>query len=257
MPMSKFVKIRNNNQINWGRVEEDSIILLDKAPWLDFRKTDQVVPFNQKQLVAPAEPSKVVLVGLNYREHVKESQSVIDVPEEPVIFIKPLTAIIGPNDEIPRYAHLERVDYEGELAVIIGKMLFRAGPDEIRSAIFGYTCLNDVTARLLQKKDIQWTRAKGFDGFCPVGPWIVTDIEATDLKIETFLNNEKRQSGRTSEQIWNIFDLIKFISDVMTLLPGDIISTGTPRGVGPIAPGDIVRIEIENIGILENKVKAA
>lgn len=255
--MSRFVRIYDNGNIVWGRIDGNSVSVLDTPPWQNPNETGRKIPFDQSKLAAPVEPSKVVLVGLNYREHIKESQSASVVPEEPVIFIKPNTAVIGPNDEIPRYAHLERVDYEGELAVVLGKKIFRAGEAEIKDSIFGYSCLNDVTARLLQKKDVQWTRAKSFDGFCPIGPWIVTGIEATDLKIETYLNGNLRQSARTSEQIWNLYELIKFISSVMTLLPGDVISTGTPQGVGPVAAGDVVRIEIENIGTLENKVRTA
>jgi 2-keto-4-pentenoate hydratase/2-oxohepta-3-ene-1,7-dioic acid hydratase in catechol pathway len=255
--MSRFVRIDLDGKSAWGRIQDDSVLILNCEPWSEPVETGQAIALNHSSLLAPAAPSKVVLIGLNYQEHIKESQSANAVSEEPIIFIKPSTAVIGPNDSIPRYSDLDRVDYEGELAAIIGTKIFRANEDEAREAIFGYTCLNDVTARNLQKKDGQWTRAKGFDGFCPIGPWIVTDIDPLDLKIETFLNGEKKQSGRTSEQIWNIFTLVSFISGVMTLLPGDVISTGTPKGVGPIMPGDIVRIVIENIGILENKVSEA
>jgi len=241
----------------WGRTEGDIIVLLRSAPWIDKSESGQSVQFNSKILLAPAEPSKIVLVGLNYHEHIKESQSASKVPDEPVIFMKPNTSILGPNDDIPRYSFLDRQDYEGELAAVIGRRIFHGSDDEIKQGIFGYTCLNDVTARVLQKKDIQWTRAKSFDGFCPIGPWIVTDIDPTNLKIETRLNGEIKQSGSASEQIWNIHALTKFISDIMTLLPGDIISTGTPQGVGNMAPGDIVSIAIENIGTLENRVKSA
>jgi 2-keto-4-pentenoate hydratase/2-oxohepta-3-ene-1,7-dioic acid hydratase in catechol pathway len=194
---------------------------------------------------------------LNYHDHIKESQSADDVPEEPLIFMKPSTALIGPNDEIPYPAGLDRVDYEGELACVIGKRIHNVDEEGAKKAIFGYTILNDVTARNLQQKDVQWTRGKGFDGFAPVGPWLVTGIDPLDLKIETFLNDELRQSARTSLQIWNVYQLVSFISKVMTLLPGDIVSTGTPKGVGPFKPGDTVRIEIENIGTLENRVKGS
>jgi 2-keto-4-pentenoate hydratase/2-oxohepta-3-ene-1,7-dioic acid hydratase in catechol pathway len=230
---------------------------MSKAPWESPRETGEVTNLELTRLLAPVTPSKVVLVGLNYREHVKESQSASAVPDEPVIFIKPSTAVIGPNDEIPCYSFLDRIDYEGELAAVIGRKLCRSGESDARDAIFGYTCLNDVTARHLQKKDVQWTRAKSFDGFCPIGPWIATGIDPLDLKIETHLNGELRQSGRSSEQVWDIFELVSFISGVMTLLPGDVVSTGTPRGVGPLKAGDAVRITIERIGTLENKVKQA
>jgi 2-keto-4-pentenoate hydratase/2-oxohepta-3-ene-1,7-dioic acid hydratase in catechol pathway len=252
-----YVRVRIDKRHEWGRIEGDRVVILDNAPWENARETGQKIALDMTCLLAPVTPSKVVLVGLNYREHVKESQSASAVPDEPVIFMKPSTAVIGPNDEIPCYSFLDRIDYEGELAAVIGGKLFRSGESDTRDAIFGYTCLNDVTARHLQKKDVQWTRAKSFDGFCPIGPWIATGIDPLDLKIETHLNGELRQSGRSAEQVWNIFELVRFISGAMTLLPGDVVSTGTPRGVGPLKAGDVVRITIEEIGTLENRVKQA
>lgn len=251
--MKKYVRLKHNNKIVWGAIEGDSVIILDAAPWKKPSKTGERIEFDEEKLMAPAEPTKIVLVGLNYRDHIKESQSADEAPEEPVIFMKPTTAIIGANDEIPYPPGLDRVDYEGELACVIGERIHNFDENGAQKAIFGYTILNDVTARKLQKKDVQWTRGKGFDGFAPVGPWIVTDIDPLDLKIETYLNDELRQSARTSLQIWNVYKLVSFISKVMTLLPGDIVSTGTPKGVGPFRPGDTVRIEIENIGTLENR----
>ncbi len=253
--MKKYVKVININKIVWGIVEGDSVVVLDAAPWDNPGKTGEKIRFDKEKLLAPAEPTKIVLIGLNYRDHIEESQSADDVPEEPVIFMKPTTAIIGPNDEIPYPPGLGRVDYEGELACVIGERIHDVDEDGARKAIFGYTILNDVTARKLQKKDIQWTRGKAFDGFAPVGPWIVTEIDPLNLKIETYLDDELKQSARTSLQIWNVYQLVSFISKVMTLLPGDIVSTGTPKGVGPFKPGDTVRIEIENIGTLENRVR--
>jgi 2-keto-4-pentenoate hydratase/2-oxohepta-3-ene-1,7-dioic acid hydratase in catechol pathway len=255
--MTRYVRIKRQKELLWGILTGDSISVLDKAPWQEPVEIGQIVRFSEQILAAPVEPSKIVLVGLNYQEHVRESQSASDVPEEPVIFMKPPTAIIGPGEEIPCYAFLERVDYEAELAAVMGARIFQANEDEARQAIFGYTCLNDVTARLLQKKDVQWTRAKGFDGFCPIGPWIVSGIDPTDLEIETSVNGIGKQLAKTSDQIWDIFELVSFISNVMTLLPGDVVSTGTPSGVGPIKPGDVVKVTIEKIGTLENKVKAA
>jgi 2-keto-4-pentenoate hydratase/2-oxohepta-3-ene-1,7-dioic acid hydratase in catechol pathway len=250
----KFVRIREGDRTYWGRIQGDQVMLLESAPWDDPINTGRAIKLDQTKLLAPVLPSKIVLIGKNYPEHIKEMQAQGKPSEEPIIFFKPPTAIIGPNDAIPRYAWLDRVDYEGELAAVIGQKLFQGEPEAARKSVFGYTILNDVTARNLQKKDGQWTRAKGFDGFCPVGPWLVADIDPLDLRIETRLNGELRQSGRTSEQIWDVYNLISFISRVMTLLPGDLISTGTPQGVGAIMPGDVVRITIENIGILENKV---
>jgi 2-keto-4-pentenoate hydratase/2-oxohepta-3-ene-1,7-dioic acid hydratase in catechol pathway len=255
--MNKFVRIKDNNTISWGKVRESEVVLLDKAPWDNPTETGRIVKLELSKLAAPAVPSKVVLVGRNYPEHIKEMSGLAKPSDEPIIFLKPPTTIIGPNDAIPRYSNIDRVDYEGELAAVIGKKIFKVDPDAAKESVFGYTCANDVTARNLQKKDGQWTRAKGFDGFCPVGPWIVNGIDPLDLKIETYQNGECKQSDRTSSQIWNVFELIAFISTVMTLLPGDLISTGTPQGVGPINPSDVVRIEIENIGTLENKVVSA
>jgi 2-keto-4-pentenoate hydratase/2-oxohepta-3-ene-1,7-dioic acid hydratase in catechol pathway len=252
--MKKYVRINHRGKTVWGSLYEKEVAILDSAPWDSSIRTGEKIEFDNKMLAAPAEPTKIVLIGLNYRDHINESQSADNVPDEPVLFMKPTTAIIGPNDEIPYPPGLDRVDYEGELACIVGEKIRNIDAERAGSAIFGYTILNDVTARNLQKKDVQWTRGKGFDGFAPVGPWIVSGIDPLDLKIETYLNDELRQSARTSLQIWNVFELVGFISSVMTLLPGDIISTGTPKGVGPFQPGDKVRIEIENIGALESRV---
>lgn len=252
--MTRYGRVEHMESVLWGRMEDDKVVVLDAAPWVASRETGTVLPSGECRLLAPVVPSKVVLVGLNYRDHIEESQSASDVPEEPVIFMKPPTAVTGPSADIPYPSHLDRVDYEGELAAVIGKEIHKADEDKARSAIFGYTCLNDVTARSLQKRDVQWIRAKGFDGFAPVGPWIATGIVPLDLKIETFLNGELRQSSRTSFQIWDVYELVSFISHVMTLLPGDVVSTGTPKGVGPMQPGDTVRISIEKIGELENRV---
>ncbi len=252
--MTRYVRVSHRDKLSWGRLDEDHVTVLNRAPWDSPEQTDRRIPFGECRLLAPVEPSKIVLVGLNYHEHIKESQSASAVPEEPVIFLKPPTAMIGPSDNIPYPEGLDRVDYEGELAAVIGEEINGADEEKARSAIFGYTCLNDVTARNLQKRDVQWTRAKGFDGFAPIGPWIVAEIDPLDLKIQTYLNDELRQSSRTSYQIWNVYRLVSFISNIMTLLPGDVVSTGTPQGVGPVKPGDVVRIIIEKIGTLENKV---
>ncbi len=252
--MTRYVRVSHGDNVFWGKLDEDHVIVFDRAPWDFSEQTGQRIPFKECKLLAPVTPSKIVLVGLNYHEHIKESRSASAVPEEPVIFLKPPTAIIGPSDKIPYPEGLDRVDYEGELAAVIGEEIHKANRKKAHSAIFGYTCLNDVTARHLQRKDVQWTRAKGFDGFAPIGPWIVAGIDPLDLKIETYLNDELRQSSRTSYQIWNVHSLVSFISNVMTLLPGDVVSTGTPQGIGPMEPGDIVKITIEKIGTLENRV---
>jgi len=205
-------------------------------------------------LLAPCLPSKVVCLGLNYRNHAEEFK--LDIPPVPLIFLKPSTSVIGPDDNIvlPRVA--TRVDYEGELGVIIGKEAKDVSENTFTEFVLGYTCFNDVTERHMQKVDGQWTRAKSFDTFGPLGPWIETDIEPDDLKLETYLNGELRQSIRTSNLIFKIPKLVSFISSVMTLLPGDVIATGTPSGVNRMKPGDIVEVTIENIGTLKNSVVA-
>ncbi|OGW75786.1 MAG: hypothetical protein A2Z72_05220 [Omnitrophica bacterium RBG_13_46_9] len=202
--------------------------------------------------LAPVEPSKIVLVGLNYKDHAKELG--MPLPSEPVIFLKPPTAIIGPRQNISYPPYVTRLDYEAELALVIGKKARSVKEDDARDYILGYTCLNDVTARCLQKKDIQWTRAKSFDTFCPVGPFIETDIDPSNLRIKLYLNGKVRQSSCTSNLIFPVEKLISFISGIMTLLPGDVIATGTPAGVGPMQVGDTVKVEIEGIGSLINKV---
>jgi 2-keto-4-pentenoate hydratase/2-oxohepta-3-ene-1,7-dioic acid hydratase in catechol pathway len=203
------------------------------------------------------DPSKIVLVGLNYRAHVAESKSADKVPDEPVIFLKPPTALCGPGDPIRRPPGIERVDYEAELAVVIGRELSRPSLDEVREALFAATCLNDVTARPLQRKDVQWTRAKGFDTFCPVGPHLVCGLELGNLRVQSFVNGAPRQDGHTRDLIFSVETLVKFIADVMTLHPGDLVSTGTPEGVGPLVAGDSVEIRIEQIGSLINPVEDA
>jgi 2-keto-4-pentenoate hydratase/2-oxohepta-3-ene-1,7-dioic acid hydratase in catechol pathway len=209
------------------------------------------------RLLAPVVPSKIVLVGLNYSAHVAESKSADKVPEEPVIFLKPPTALCGPGDPIRRPRGVERVDYEAELAVVIGQRLSRPSLDLVRASLFAGTCLNDVTARPLQRKDVQWTRAKGFDTFCPVGPRLVTGLDFGNLRVQSFVNGEPRQNGHTKDLIFPVDVLVKFIADVMTLHPGDLVSTGTPEGVGPLVAGDSVEIRVEQIGSLINPIEDA
>lgn len=213
-------------------------------------------PLKDVKLLSPVLPSKVVAVGLNYRAHAAEFDKAI--PEDPMIFLKPSTSVIGPGDEIIYPFHMSRrVDFEGELAVVIGKKARAVSIDDAKDYILGYTCLNDVTARDLQAKDTQYTRAKGFDTFCPIGPWIETDLDPSDVLIETIFKGEKRQETRTSDMIFSVFELVSFISNVMTLMPGDVIATGTPSGVGKMKPGDEVEIRIEGIGSLVNRVAAS
>ena len=205
------------------------------------------------RLLAPCSPSKVVAVGLNYRDHAREMG--LTVPDTPIIFLKPPTTVIGPGDIIRFPGMSSQVDYEAELGIVIKDRIKDIRPEEVRRHILGYTCANDVTARDLQKKDGQWTRAKSFDTFCPVGPWIETDLEPDDLLVEAFLNGARRQSSRTSQFIFTADHLVSFISQVMTLYAGDLVITGTPAGIGPMNPGDEIEVRIEGIGSLKNMVK--
>jgi len=217
------------------------------------RFTGQRYPLAEVRLLAPVLPSKVVAVGRNYAAHVREMGG--EPPAEPVLFLKPSTSVTGPSDRIAYPVKLtDRVDYEGELAVIIGRLCREVPKERAEDVIFGYTCANDVTARDLQLKDGQWTRAKGFDTFCPLGPWMETGTDPSDLGITTTVNGDVRQHARTSELLWDVPSLIEFVSSVMTLLPGDVLLTGTPEGVGPLTDGDEVSVTIESIGTLTNKV---
>ena len=217
------------------------------------RFTGQRYPLAEVRLLAPVLPSKVMGVGKNYAEHVREMGA--EPPAEPVLFLKPSTSVTGPSDRIAYPVKLtDRVDYEGELAVIIGRLCREVPKERAEDVIFGYTCANDVTARDLQLKDGQWTRAKGFDTFCPLGPWMETGTDPSDLGITTTVNGDVRQHARTSELLWDVPSLIEYVSSVMTLLPGDVILTGTPEGVGPLTDGDEVSVTIESIGTLTNKV---
>ena len=218
------------------------------------RLTGQRYPLAEVRLLAPVLPSKVVAVGRNYAGHVREMGGA-GLPQEPVLFLKPSTSVTGPGDRIAYPVKLtDRVDYEGELAVIIGRLCRDVPKERAEDVIFGYTCANDVTARDLQLRDGQWTLAKGFDTFCPLGPWMETGTDPSDLGITTTVNGEVRQHARTRELLWDVPALIEYVSAVMTLLPGDVLLTGTPEGVGQLADGDEVAVTIESIGTLTNKV---
>jgi len=209
---------------------------------------------DEVKLLAPCVPSKIVALGLNYRRHAEETK--LPLPSVPLIFLKPSTAVIGPDDKIVLPRDSTRVDYEGELGIVIGRRMKDVSQDRVNDYILGYTCVNDVSERHVQKADGQWTRAKGYDTFAPLGPWIETDVNPNDLKVETYLNGELRQSARTSDLIFGVAEVVSFISGVMTLLPGDVIATGTPSGIGRMSPGDVVEVKIEGIGTLRNFVVA-
>lgn len=230
-----------------------SVEVFDAPPWLGGQKTDLQLEPETYQLLSPCLPSKIVAVGKNYRAHAAEMGT--PVPKEPLLFLKPPTTITGHGQPIYYPEQSTQVEYEGELALVIGNKTKNCTPEEASKKIWGYTIANDVTARDLQKKDSQWTRAKGMDSFCPLGPWIVRELSA-GARLQTFLNDASspQQSALMSEMVFPPEFIVAYISQVMTLLPGDVILTGTPSGVGPIAPGDRVRVEIEGIGHLENPV---
>ncbi|MCX8006507.1 MAG: fumarylacetoacetate hydrolase family protein [Coriobacteriia bacterium] len=247
----RVVRVFHDEDVRYGLADEGSITLISDEPFAAW-EPEGVVPLPQAQLLPPVIPTKVVCVGVNYREHAREMGHAI--PDEPVIFLKPPTAVIGPHGQIRIPEGLDAVDYEAELAAVIGRRTHRVSPPEARRSILGFTCANDVTARPLQRKDGQWTRAKGFDTFCPLGPWIETDVDPRDVLVESYVNGELRQRSRTSDMLFDVFTLVSFISHVMTLLPGDVILTGTPSGVGPMRSGDVVEVRIEGIGSLVNHV---
>jgi len=249
----RVVRVLNDGDCRYGLADESTVTLISDEPFAAW-EPEGALGLNTAELLTPAVPTKIVCVGINYRTHAKEMGH--ELPAEPVIFLKPPTAINSPNGTIVIPPGIGQVDYEAELAVVIGRRTHRVTPLEAQHHVLGYTCANDVTARDLQKRDGQWTRAKGFDGFCPLGPWIDTDIDASDLRIQSFVNGEPKQDARTSDLIFDAFELVSFISHVMTLVPGDVVLTGTPGGIGPIEPGDTVEVRIEGIGSLVNHVVA-
>ena len=220
-----------------------------------WTRTGQSWPLKEVRLLPPVSPSKIVCVGRNYADHIKELDN--PTPPEPLIFLKPPSSIIGPEEPILLPSISKRVDHEGELAVVIGRTCSQLREeDAIEPYILGYTCLNDVTARDLQNKDVQFTRAKGFDTFCSIGPLIETSLDLSTTRVETFVNGTRRQSGAVTDMIFPVDVIIRWISRMMTLMPGDIIATGTPAGVGPLAPGDVVEVVVSGIGTLRNPVAA-
>lgn len=249
----KILKFTYKNKTAWGIKNKNLINIIDE-PWGKMKISKKTLPISEVKILAPVLPtSKIILVGLNYVDHAQELN--LPLPTNPIIFLKPITSIQNPYDPIILPIQSKRVDYEAELAVVIAKEGKNIPEKEVFKYILGYTCLNDVTARDIQKKDGQWTRAKAFDTFCPVGPWIETKVNCKRLKIYTKVNGEYRQYSSTENLIFSVSFIVSFISSVMTLYPGDIISTGTPPGVGPIISGDKVEVGIEKIGRLINPVK--
>jgi 2-keto-4-pentenoate hydratase/2-oxohepta-3-ene-1,7-dioic acid hydratase in catechol pathway len=239
-----------------GIVEGDTVYDASGVLFGDLSRGDAVGSLADVSLLAPVQPGKIVCVGLNYAAHVTENDPTRQVPDEPVLFMKPPSALIGPGDAIEIANPGNRTDYEAELAVVIGTRARDVAEEEALDYVFGYTAGNDVSDRVLQRKDGQWVRAKGFDTYCPLGPWIETELDISAVKVESRLNGEIKQSQTTASMIFPVPFLISYISRVMTLEPGDVIMTGTPEGVGPMQPGDTIEIEIGGVGILKNPVSA-
>ncbi len=248
----KIVRFKANGKIRYGVLEGNHVAEFSGTPFGRFKRGRKKFPAKQVVLLVPTVPSKVVAVGRNYRDHAEEMGA--PVPKEPILFIKPSTSIVGPGDPVVYPPLSNRVDFEAELAVVIGKRCRSVPAERAREYILGYSCLNDVTARDLQRSDGQWTRGKSFDTFCPLGPCIATDIDPNAVAIECYVNGERKQASNTAHLIFPVEELVSRISRVMTLLPGDVIATGTPAGVGPVQPGDKIEIRIEGIGSLMNPV---
>jgi 2-keto-4-pentenoate hydratase/2-oxohepta-3-ene-1,7-dioic acid hydratase in catechol pathway len=248
----KIVRLSQDKKVRYGVINGNSVRILQGTPYRGIKYSGDELPLNSVKLLAPSLPSKIVCLGLNYVLHAAEGN--FKLPSEPLIFLKPPTSLIGHEDNIIYPRMSERVDYEGELAVIIGKKASHISPENALDYVLGFTCFNDVTARDLQSKDGQWTRAKGFDTFSAVGPCIETELNYSDCPVETYLNGEVKQQGTTRDMIFPIPGVISFISQVMTLLPGDVIATGTPSGIGPMQAGDKVEVKIAPIGTLRNYV---
>ncbi len=255
----RIVRFVVQGKTKYGILEGNIIHSIKGSPFTNFKRNNLTLKSNgtthelsKVRLLAPCSPSKIVCIGLNYRSHAEEFK--LPIPSVPLIFLKPSTAVIGPNETIVLPIDWRRVDYEGELAVVIGRKAKDVPEGKAKDYILGFTCFNDVSERYVQKEDGQWTRAKSYDTFAPIGPWIETAIEPDNVKIETYLNGKLRQSARTDDLIFGISKLVNFISSVMTLLPGDVIATGTMSGIGPMSPGDVVEIKIEKIGTLRNSV---
>jgi len=249
----KIYRFRYRKKILYGVLKEEFLFPVKGSVFRDFKIEDSPVPMSEVFILPPVEPTKIVAVGANYKDHAQEMGR--PLPEEPMLFLKPSSAVIGAQDTIiyPRMSF--QVDYEGELAVVIKKKAhLLADGNPVEEYILGYTCFNDITARDLQAKDVQFTRAKSFDTFAACGPCIATDVDPSALHVKTFLNGKLRQSGNTRNLIFTVPFLVRFISRIMTLFPGDIISTGTPAGVGPMQPGDWIDVQIEGIGTLSNQV---
>ena len=251
--MLRLYRLRHDGAPRYASEREGRVRLIDGDIFDGFSEGREI-PADGLDLLAPVLPSKIVCIGLNYKDHAAEQHKAL--PDEPLIFIKPATAVIGPGQAIEAPVWAGRVDHEAELGLVIGKPAFKVRASKAHEHILGLIAVNDVTARELQNRDVQYTRSKGFDTFAPIGPCIAVGLDGKDLQVRAYVNGHLRQDSRTRELIFTIPELVEFVSSVMTLLPGDIISTGTPSGIGPIVPGDQVTIHVEGVGALTNPVVA-
>ena len=248
----RIVRFVEGGEGRYGLVEGDDVYAVEGEVFGDLKRGKRVGSLSELRLLAPCQPTKVAAVGLNYAAHAAESQK--EVPAEPILFLKPPSAVIGPGENIVYPSISQWVDHEAELAAVVGRRARNVAAEEALDYLLGYTCGNDVSARDLQRRDGQWARGKGFDTFCPLGPWIVTDLEPGDLAIACRVNGQVRQGSRTSYMVFSVAELVAHVTQVMTLEPGDVILTGTPAGIGPLQRGDQVEVEIEGVGVLENGV---
>jgi 2-keto-4-pentenoate hydratase/2-oxohepta-3-ene-1,7-dioic acid hydratase in catechol pathway len=251
----KIVRMKAGDDIAYGVADAEGVLVYNGSPFVAWEPTETVVPWPNVKLLAPVLPTKVLCVGQNYEEHAEEMG--VDLPNEPLIFMKPATSVIGQNQPVIYPSQSKEVHHEAELAVVISKPARNIKAEDASPYIFGYTAANDVTARDLQRTDRQWTRAKGFDTFCPLGPAIETELDPLErLAVIAKVNNEVRQAGFTSDMVFGVAEVLEHITAFTTLLPGDVILMGTPAGVGPVEPGDVMEIEVDGIGSLINRVAA-
>jgi 2-keto-4-pentenoate hydratase/2-oxohepta-3-ene-1,7-dioic acid hydratase in catechol pathway len=250
---TRFVRVLHEGSPRYGVIDGAEVALIEPHPFVPYRPTGERLPIEALRLLAPVIPSKIVCVGKNYHAHAAEMGG--EVPSEPLLFLKPSSSVVGPGEPIRLPTDLAgEFHHEAELAVVVGALLQRVGPAEAAAGILGYTCANDVTARDLQRRESQWFRAKGFDSFCPLGPAVASGLDPADLGVRCLVDGEVRQEGTTADLVRDVATLLSDISQVVTLLPSDVVLTGTPAGVGPLRPGQRVRVEIDGIGALENPV---
>jgi 2-keto-4-pentenoate hydratase/2-oxohepta-3-ene-1,7-dioic acid hydratase in catechol pathway len=248
----RYVRYRRAGHERFGQLDGEQVRPLSGAPWLGGLPEGATVPLADVQLLAPVQPSKIVCVGRNYMAHAKEMGW--EMPKEPLIFLKPSTSVVGPGDEIRCPVQSKEVHHEAELGVVVGRTMTRVSPSEAKVGVLGWTCVNDVTARDIQREEKQFTRAKGFDTFCPIGPWIETNLDPNEVSVVCRVNGVERQRGSPRDMAFDPWAVLSYVSHVMTLLPGDVVATGTPEGVGAIQRGDWVEVEVTGIGVLKNPV---